>query len=107
VSAPASANAVLEVAGEIGCPPAHVALARLRQRGVIPILGGRRAEQIRENLGFLDLRLGPGRLDKVDAATAPSPGFPHDFLATDMVRSYSTSGHYDRLDNHRMRPPGS
>jgi diketogulonate reductase-like aldo/keto reductase len=70
---------------------------------VIPILGGRRPEQIRENLGCLDLRLEPEQLDVLDAATAPTLGFPHDFLATDMVRSYSTSGQYDRLYNHRLR----
>jgi aryl-alcohol dehydrogenase-like predicted oxidoreductase len=98
-----AANAVLEVAAKIDRPPAHVALAWLRQRGVIPILGGRRPEQIRENLGCLDLRLEPEQLDALDAATAPSLGFPHDFLATDMVRSYSTSGQYDRLYNHRLR----
>jgi aryl-alcohol dehydrogenase-like predicted oxidoreductase len=98
-----AANAVLDVAAKIGRPPAHVALAWLRQRGVTPILGGRRPEQIRENLGCLDLHLEPEQLDVLDAATAPSLGFPHDFLATDMVRSYSTSGHYDRLDNHRVR----
>lgn len=98
-----AANAVIEVGAKIGRPPAHVALAWLRQRGVIPIVGGRRPEQIRENLGFLDLHLEPEHLERLDAATAPSLGFPHDFLATDMVRSYATSGHYDRLDNHRVR----
>jgi aryl-alcohol dehydrogenase-like predicted oxidoreductase len=98
-----AAAAVVEVASEIGRPAAHVALAWLRQRGAIPILGGRRPEQIRENLGFLDLHLAPAQLDRLDAATAPSLGFPHDFLATDMVRAYSTSGQYDRLDNHRVR----
>ncbi len=98
-----AAAAVVQVADKIGCPPAHVALAWLRQRGVIPIVGGRRPEQIRENLGFLDLHLEPAQLDELDAATAPSLGFPHDFLSTDMVRSYSTSGQYERLDNHRVR----
>jgi aryl-alcohol dehydrogenase-like predicted oxidoreductase len=98
-----AANAVIEVAAKIDRPPSHVALAWLRRRGAIPILGGRRPEQIRENLGFLDLHLEPEQLDVLDAATAPSLGFPHDFLASDMVRSYSTSGHYDRLDNHRVR----
>jgi aryl-alcohol dehydrogenase-like predicted oxidoreductase len=97
------ATAVDAVADEIGCPSAQVALAWLRQRPgvVVPIVGARRREQLETNLAALDLALDAGQLRRLDEASAPSLGFPQDFLGTPMVRRYSTGGHYDRLDNHR------
>jgi hypothetical protein len=40
------------------------------------------------------------QLAALDAASRPSLGFPQAFLASDTVRRYSTSGHFDRLVNH-------
>jgi aryl-alcohol dehydrogenase-like predicted oxidoreductase len=98
----AVAAAVDRVAGELGRPSAHVALAWLRQRPgvVIPILGARRRDQLEENLAGLDLVLDDQHAQTLEAAGAPSLGFPQAFLASGTVRRYSTSGHYDRLVNH-------
>jgi aryl-alcohol dehydrogenase-like predicted oxidoreductase len=96
------ALAVDQVAAELGCTPAQAALAWLRQRPgvVVPIVGARTAAQIRENLDRLDVRLSDKHLHALDEVSRPELGFPQGFLATDGVRTYSTSGHYDRLDNH-------
>jgi aryl-alcohol dehydrogenase-like predicted oxidoreductase len=96
------AEEVVAIAGELGRPPAQVALAWLLQRPgvVIPILGARRPEQLRQNLDSIDLQLDSGQLNRLDAVSAPSLGFPHEFLASSTVRRFSTSGFYDSLHNH-------
>jgi aryl-alcohol dehydrogenase-like predicted oxidoreductase len=45
------------------------------------ILGARRAEQIRENLGALDVRLSAEDRARLEAVTGFRPGFPSDFIA--------------------------
>lgn len=95
-------DVVADVAGELDRPPAQVALAWLLHRpGVtIPILGARRPEQLRQNLESIGLQLDSDQLRRLDEVSAPSLGFPHEFLASPTVKRYSTSGHFDRLDNH-------
>ena len=96
------ADVVVDVAAELDRPPTQVALAWLLSRpGVmIPILGARRPEQLRQNLDCLDLQLDSEQLRRLDEVSAPSLDFPHQLLATPTVQRYSTSGHFDRLDNH-------
>ena len=77
------------MAGESGATPAQVALAWLLQREgrpVIPILGARSLAQIKDNLGSLELRLDAGQWARLEAVSAVSLGFPHDFLALPMIR---------------------
>jgi aryl-alcohol dehydrogenase-like predicted oxidoreductase len=90
------------IADELGRPSAQVALAWLRQRPgvVIPIIGARRRDQMTSNLAGLDLTLHTKHMRRLDEASAVPLGFPQDFLSTTTVRRYSTSGHYDDLDNH-------
>jgi len=85
----AIAEAVAGVAGESGATPAQVALAWLLQREgrpVIPILGARSLAQVKDNLGSLELRLDAGQWARLEAVSAVSLGFPHDFLALPMIR---------------------
>lgn len=75
------ARAVDAVADELDVPSAHVALAWLRaQRGVIPILGARTAQQLRSNLDSLAVRLTPEQVRSLNEVSAVELGFPHDFL---------------------------
>ncbi|MDM4718774.1 aldo/keto reductase [Micromonospora sp. WMMA1363] len=55
------ANAVREVAGEIGCTPAQAALAWLLARGedILPIPGTKRVRWLEENAAAADIRLTP------------------------------------------------
>jgi aryl-alcohol dehydrogenase-like predicted oxidoreductase len=85
----AVAEAVAAVARDLGRSPAQVALAWLRQRPgnvVVPILGARRLDQLKDNLGCLDLTLAEGHLARLEAVSQVALGFPHDFLASPMVR---------------------
>ncbi|MFG1909519.1 aldo/keto reductase [Kribbella sp. NPDC048928] len=77
----AVAQAVQEVAGELGATPAQVALAWVRRRnGVLPILGARTVGQLQDNLGCLDLTLPEESVERLESATGFEPGFPADFI---------------------------
>jgi aryl-alcohol dehydrogenase-like predicted oxidoreductase len=71
------------VAAELGTGVAQVALAWVLARpGVAsPILGARTLAQLEGNLAALDLALPPELVARLDAASAPTPIFPHSFLA--------------------------
>lgn len=75
--------AVREVAGDLGATPAQVAIAwtRARFRTVVPILGASTAEQLKDNLGALDVTLPDDAVRRLEAATDFTRGFPADFIA--------------------------
>ena len=77
------AGVVRDVAAQLQCPPAQVALAWLRSRGrfVIPIVGARTAEQLRSSLGYLDVELSGEQLQSLESVSAVSMGFPGEMLA--------------------------
>lgn len=79
----AIAGVVAEVAAEIGCTPAQVALAWTLRDPVVasPVLGARTLAQLEDNLGALDVVLEDDQLARLDAASAVPLGFPHEMLA--------------------------
>ena len=96
------ADRVVDVAEEIGCPPAQVALAWVRQQGAIPVLGGRNHQQIVGNIESLDVTLSAAQLARLDEASAIVHGYPTDFLARDGVRGSVYGGMRDRIDDPRL-----
>ncbi len=56
-----------------GATPAQLAVAWVRSRGgdIVPVIGARRREQLRESLGALDLHLDAADLARIDAAVSP------------------------------------
>ncbi|MCM3885273.1 aldo/keto reductase [Frankia sp. R82] len=78
----AVAKAVHEVAGELGVTSSQVAIAWTTHRSatIRPILGVRRVDQLRDNLGALDVTLPPELVSRLDDATGFSPGFPTEFI---------------------------
>ncbi|MFO7653729.1 MAG: aldo/keto reductase [Candidatus Krumholzibacteriia bacterium] len=96
-------RAVMDVARELERPAAHVALTWVRQRpGVmIPVVGARTAEQLRENLGCLDVRLDDDQLRRLDEAGAIDLGFPRAFLRQDAIRRLVHGDDPERVDDHR------
>jgi aryl-alcohol dehydrogenase-like predicted oxidoreductase len=100
-------NAVEAVAGEAGATPAQVAIAWARARAarwntaIIPILGARTLEQLRENLGGLDLELTESQVQRLDELSAVSLGFPHDLLNSDMIHRLGSAGRWDQIDRPR------
>lgn len=99
----AIADLLAEVADELGCSSSQAAIAWVRQqRGVIvPLLGARTADQLRDNLGALEVTLSDEQLSRLDAATKPELGFPHDFLSQESIRDLIFGGTYGLIDNHR------
>jgi aryl-alcohol dehydrogenase-like predicted oxidoreductase len=77
----AVAAAVMEVATELGCTPSQAAIAWDCQRSahIIPLLGARRPEQLRDNLGALAIRLSPEQFARLEAANPLPPVYPHSF----------------------------
>jgi aryl-alcohol dehydrogenase-like predicted oxidoreductase len=101
----AIAKEVAAIASELGASSTQVAISFVRQqRGVvIPLVGARNLEQLRDNLGTLDVTLSPEHLARLDKASAIEPGFPHDFLSGDVARNLAFGGTFDMIDNHRSR----
>jgi aryl-alcohol dehydrogenase-like predicted oxidoreductase len=100
------AQLVVDIAKEYGCSPAQVALAAIRQLSkwgdIIPIIAGRNAAQVKDNIGCLNVTLDESQLKRLDEATKIDLGFPHNMLQGDIVRNMGYGGieNYNRLDNH-------
>lgn len=79
----AVARGVQDVADELGSTPSQVAIAwTMARSGVVhPILGARRVDQLRDNLGALGLTLPAEVVSRLEAATGFQVGFPSDFIA--------------------------
>jgi len=90
---------VVAIAGEMGVTPAQVALAWLRYRPVpvIPIIGARKLSQLEDNLKSLEISFTDDQLRRLDTASAIPLGFPHDFFASEMVRTFAFGGMRDRI----------
>jgi aryl-alcohol dehydrogenase-like predicted oxidoreductase len=104
----AVARLVAEVARDVGCTPGQVALAWLRQQkgfanAIIPILGARKASQLKENIGCLDVVLSEDQFRRLDEATAIDMGHLHRVLTArgHGARDFAYAGHFDSVDNHR------
>jgi aryl-alcohol dehydrogenase-like predicted oxidoreductase len=84
----AIAETVGQVADEIGASRAQVALAwTLRNSAVAsPIIGARTLAQAEDNFGALEIALSDDQLDRLDAASAPSPIFPARFIERPMAQ---------------------
>ena len=78
----AVAREVAAVAEEIGATPSQVALSWVRQRSatMIPIIGARKASQLKDNLGCVGVTLTRAHQDRLDRISAIELGFPYDFI---------------------------
>ncbi len=79
------AEAVTEVAHDVGRAASQVALAWLRQKNTLPILGARTLAQLKDNMGSLEFDLSADQIAKLDTVSAIAPGFPGNFLARPFV----------------------
>jgi aryl-alcohol dehydrogenase-like predicted oxidoreductase len=66
-------EALGQIGKEKGASPAQLAIAWVRSRGddILPVMGARRREQLKESLGALDLHLSAADLARIDAAVSP------------------------------------
>jgi aryl-alcohol dehydrogenase-like predicted oxidoreductase len=99
----AIADAVVEVGDAIGRPPAQVALRWVIDRGVMPIVGARRPAHLTSNLEALGVRLEDEHNERLEAVSAISLGFPHEFL--EATRAVTYGGFYEQIDGPRRGAP--
>jgi aryl-alcohol dehydrogenase-like predicted oxidoreductase len=101
----ACAEAIAQVASELGRTPAQVAINWVRQQQaralIIPIVGARTAAQMRENLGCLEFTLTSEHLRRLEEASAFKPGFPTNFFASDEVKGLIYGNTLPLIDRHR------
>ncbi|MFM9923919.1 aldo/keto reductase [Variovorax sp. H27-G14] len=89
------ADVVAQIAKEQGRSSAQVALAWLLHRTapvVMPIIGARTLAQFEDNLGALDVELDASALQRLNAVSAVSLGFPHDFMALPLTQGLVSGG---------------
>ena len=98
------AREVIGVAEEIGATPSQVAIAWVRAQPwlTVPILGARTEEQLRDNLGALDVELANEHVERLSAASGFDVGFPRSFLESDHVRGLIFGDTFDLIDDHRV-----
>ncbi len=91
--------AVKTVSDETGRSLAQVALAWLHYRPVpvIPIIGARKLSQLQDNLASFDLTLSADQLKMLDEASRIELGFPLDFYAKELPRTFIYGGMRDRI----------
>jgi len=91
---------VLKIADEIGKPASQVALNWVRQQShTIPIIGGRSAKHVEENLGCLEWTLSDEHLKRLDETSAVDLGFPHRFIKSPTVQDFAFGGAIQKIDN--------
>ncbi|MGE0711439.1 MAG: aldo/keto reductase [Planctomycetota bacterium] len=95
---------LLEVARELGRPPAQVALSWVTRRpGVTStIIGASKLEQLEQNLQALELELPPELAARLDEASRLDPANPYLFFEQAM-RERIDGGVPVRREPHRFR----
>lgn len=80
------AEAVQQVAQQLGASPSQVALAwtLLNPAVTSPIIGARTFAQFEDNLAALALTFSDEQIAQLDAVSRVEPGFPHDMLDGDV-----------------------
>jgi aryl-alcohol dehydrogenase-like predicted oxidoreductase len=91
-----------EVATQIGCSSAQVALAWLLHQNTIPIVGARKATQVKDNLDCVNVKLSDEQLTQLDQVSQIELGFPHDFFNQEAPwQLFMFGGQFKAIDNHR------
>jgi aryl-alcohol dehydrogenase-like predicted oxidoreductase len=96
---------VVTVAHDIGCSPAQVAISWVRQQPgpVIPLVAARTEEQFRDNLAATDVHLSQQHLDRLDALSRPTLGFPADVMRDASVVSGIYGAQLPDIDDPRAQ----
>lgn len=91
-------DAVLEIADEVQVPAGQVAIAWALARGIVPIIGPRTPEQIRDNIAGTDVVLSPEQLERLTDVSEIQFGAPHEFVRADGFWDRLAGGKGDLLD---------
>ncbi len=97
-----------EIAAELHEPPATVAIAWLLARGpapIIPILGARNTDQLRQDLRAAEVHLPDEAVKRLDEVSAIELTFPQRFLQADDMRRSVHGDTFGLVEDHRGRLP--
>src|ERR1700719_973916 len=89
---------VSAVADEAGAKPGQVAVAGVRAKGVLPVVGTRTEAQLTDHLAALDVRLNDDQIRRIDTAATIALGYPHDLNRSPEQRAVMTGGRFDQID---------
>jgi aryl-alcohol dehydrogenase-like predicted oxidoreductase len=98
----AIAVAVDSVADRLGVASSQVALAWVMSRGVIPIVGATKPQQLQENLKAIELVLDAATLTELDNASAFDLGHPYAMVDWEMQKQLGYGGMLDKIDIPRF-----
>ncbi|HEY6870224.1 MAG TPA: aldo/keto reductase [Novosphingobium sp.] len=89
------ADAVKEVADELGVSSSQVALAWLRTNPNVtgPVIGPRTAEQLVDSIAALDVQLDGSQLARLEEASKVEPVYPDRLLDLDFIQAGLSGGH--------------
>ena len=90
---------LMEIADKCEASPAPVALAWLvnRQIPVIPIIGAREADQLKSNLGALEVAITSDDIARLDEASPVELGFPFTVFVRDRIKGLVYGGMRDGI----------
>jgi diketogulonate reductase-like aldo/keto reductase len=99
------AQEVSDVAKEVRCSTAQVALNWIRQQNmlltqknkIIPVIGSRKESEIKDNLACLEFVLSNDQMQRLNEISKIELGFPHDFLNSEMIKEIIYGGMYSSM----------
>jgi aryl-alcohol dehydrogenase-like predicted oxidoreductase len=94
-------DVVLEEAKKLDISPAQLSLAWILSKGVLPIIGARKIEQLEDNLKSVSVELPADTLQRLDEASAIELGFPHDFVLRSGAQKMIYGGMVDQISGNR------
>ncbi len=94
---------VMEIAEETLHTPAQIALNWTRQRDqvVIPIIGARTSEQLKDSLGCIEFEIPLDAMERLNEVSKIELGFPHDFLSPELLKNVFFGGEVKDFVNHK------
>lgn len=104
----AIAREVDRIADTMGKTSTQVALAWVRQRGkdIVPIVGARKVDQIKDSMGVVDVRLSDEDMARLDELSKVSLGFPRAFITSSETRKIVFGDLVDQIDlRDASKPP--
>ena len=91
-------DTVIAVAEEVGATPGQVAIAWVKSKGSLPIIGPRNREQLEDNLKAASLSLSAEQVARLDDVSAIAPIFPHGVVGNRETQQRMAGGKLDQLD---------
>lgn len=92
------AHSLDAIANRMDATPSQVALAWIMSRGVIPIVGATKPQQMLDNLAAINLTLDKQTIEELDEASKIDLGHPYSMVGWEMQLDLGYAGMFDQLD---------